>query len=310
MKPRTFRSDESVRFSCVALGNFDGIHVGHQAILARCVEDARKEGLVPTIWTFRRHPEHFLKGIDASGSILSPEEKLALAGNMGIRRYFAEDFEAVRDLSPRAFCEKVLFEKLDAREVVCGFNFRFGKNGAGDTALLKELMESAGRRVVVIPAVEIAGQIVSSTRIRRALEEGDVELCRTLLGRPYSILFPVEHGKRLGTRLGFPTLNQSYPVEYVVPKKGVYAVRVFFDNERYNGVCNVGIRPTVSDSGAITAETHLFGFSGELYGKTVRVEFHRFLRAERKFQSLEDLKDQIARDKSDAERYFAERKQP
>lgn len=292
--------------TCVALGNFDGIHLGHRKIVENCVQKAREEGLVSLVWSFRRHPEHILKGNFSSGNIISLRDKEAILKELGIDHLFLEDFERVRDFSPEEFCEKILIRQLSARFVFCGFNFRFGKNGSGDAAFLKNYLGAKGITVIAEEPVCLGGFPVSSTRIRALLAEGEMEAVKTLLGRPYSIRFPVLHGKRLGRTIGFPTLNQVFPEEYVTPKKGVYAVRVTFDGREYFGVCNVGSRPTVDDDDRVIAETHLLDFSGELYGKEVRVEFHRFLRAETKFSSLEELKLQIGKDREKARLFWKE----
>lgn len=294
--------------TCVALGNFDGIHLGHQAIISSCVKKAREEGLVSVVWSFRRHPEHILKGSFASGNIISVRDKDRILSKMGVSHLILEDFEKVRDLSPEEFCEEILIRSLSARFVFCGFNFRFGKGGAGDVEFLKSYLEQRGVGVFVSSPVAMGGLPISSTRIRAFLAQGKVEEAEKLLGRPYSIRFPVLHGKHLGARIGFPTINQVFPSEYVTPKKGVYAVRVFFDEKEYFGVCNVGSRPTVDEDDRILAETHLLDFSGDLYGKEVRVEFHHFMRPEEKFSSLETLKNQITKDRENARIFWEERR--
>ncbi len=300
-------SAEPLRGSAVALGNFDGIHVGHRAIIRDCVELARREGLSGVVWTFSTHPQLELSD-DFSGNILSLEDKIRLLEGLGVSCLCLEEFSRVRSLSCEQFCREILIDRLDAKAVFCGFNFRFGRGGEGDADFLKRYLEPRGVRVVVSDPICLDGDVVSSTRIRRLLSEGDVASVSRLLARPYSIRFPVEHGQRLGTAIGFPTINQSFPSEYVIPRKGVYAVRVRFDGVSYGGVCNVGCRPTVSQTGEITAETHLFDFEGDLYGKSVAVEFLRFLRPEEKFASVEELRDQIRRDQALARSFQKEKK--
>lgn len=303
-----FSADTEKTGTCVALGNFDGIHLGHRKIVENCVQKAREEGLVSLVWSFRRHPEHILKGTFSSGNIISVKDKEAILKEAGIDHLFLEDFERVRDLSPEEFCDRILIRQLSARFVFCGFNFRFGKNGSGDAEFLREYLKPRGISVIAEEPVCLDGGPVSSTRIRTLLAEGETEQVARLLGRPYSIRFPVLHGKHLGATLGFPTMNQVFPTEYVTPKKGVYAVRVLFDEKEYFGVCNVGSRPTVDQDDHILAETHLLDFSGDLYGKEVRVEFHRFMRPEEKFSSLDALKKQIAKDREEARRFWEEKK--
>lgn len=294
------------RGTCVALGNFDGVHLGHRAILERCATCAKTDGLPALVWSFRRHPEHFLKGDFTSGTITSLPLKESIMMEMGIDSLILEDFEAVRDLSPVDFCEQILLDRLRAKKVFCGFNFRFGKNGAGDAAFLKKYLEEKGTEVQVVSPVCADGSPISSTRIRNLLSQGKMEEVNALLGRPYSILFPVLRGKHLGTRIGFPTLNQAFPDDYALPLKGVYAVAMNEGGKRFPGVCNVGLRPTVDCDGVVLAETHLFDYSEDLYEKSVQIEFFSFLRGETRFASLEDLTDQIALDTENARKWWKE----
>lgn len=293
--------------TCVALGNFDGIHLGHQKILSECAREAAKSGMASIAWSFRRHPEHIMQKNFSSGNILSLADKKELIAALGITSLVLEEFERVRDFSPEEFCERVLLRELRAKKVFCGFNFHFGKNGRGDAEFLKQYLSPRGVEVFASPAVCIGGEPVSSTRIRGMLSAGDMEAASELLGRPYSIRFPVSEGKHMGTGLGFPTINQEFPKEYVTPKKGVYAVRVFLRGKEFFGVCNVGSRPTVDHDDRILAETHLFDFSGDLYGEEVQVSFFSFLRPETKFSGVDALKEQIAQDCKKAREYWKEK---
>lgn len=294
--------------TCVALGNFDGIHIGHRVIVENCVRRARALGCVSLVWSFRRHPEHILKGNFSSGNILSLSDKESILKEIGIDHLILEDFESVCHLSPEEFCQKVLLEKLGAKEVFCGFNFRFGKGARGDAAFLKEYLAPFGVKVSISDPVMWEGEPVSSTRIRTKLSEGKGEEVADLLGRPYFIRFPVLHGKRLGTKIGFPTINQAFPDEYVVPKKGVWAVKMTMEDRSWEGVCNVGCRPTVDRDGCTLAETHLFDFSGDVYGRKVKVEFFHFLRPETRFSGIDELKQQISRDRTAAMDWWKEQK--
>lgn len=294
---------ETVRNTAVALGNFDGVHLGHTALLERCVSDARENGLKSLVWTFRAHPDAVLHKASPR-LILSLEDKITLLDKIGLSFFMAEDFSRVCDYSPERFCNEILLERLGAREVLCGFNFSFGKGGAGNAAFLKEYLEKRGVKVLVLPAVGLDGETVSSTAVRALLEEGDMEKAARFLGRNYFIHLPVEHGKRLGTKLGFPTVNQNFPAEYVVPLRGVYAVKVHTNCGDFNGVCNIGSRPTVDDGEEINAETHLLDFSGNLYGQKLKIDFYHLIRREKKFENLDALKQQIEKDKRAAAEYF------
>lgn len=298
---------EEKKGTCVALGNFDGIHPGHREILSACAREAENSGMESIAWSFRRHPEQVMQKNFSSGNIISPEDKKEWIKEIGIHTLVLEDFERVRDYSPAEFCDRILIGSLSAKKVFCGFNFHFGKGGQGDADFLKNYLAPRGIEVFALPAVCYEGEPISSTRIRAMLQNGDMEGACALLGRPYSIRFPVLEGKHMGKGLGFPTINQEFPKEYVTPKKGVYAVRVRFSGAEYFGVCNVGSRPTVDRDDRILAETNLFDFSGDLYGQKVEVAFFSFLRPETKFSGIEELKEQIAKDCAKARQYWKEK---
>ncbi|MBP5289124.1 MAG: riboflavin biosynthesis protein RibF [Clostridia bacterium] len=295
MAIRRVPGGQKLKNTCLCLGNFDGIHRGHQAILDACLSEAARNELTDVAWTFARHPEKFFPG-HAGDSILSPEDKAELLEERGVSTLVEEDFTRVRDLSPAAFCRDVLLGELDAKEVICGFNFRFGKNGAGTPEDLRREMEAAGAQVLIVPPVLWKNEPISSTRVRAALKDGRPEDAEAMLGRPYFIRFPVAGGNRLGRKMGFPTINQIYPADYVIPRRGVYAVQAVIEGKCYDGVCNVGRRPTVEENGVDTAETHLFDFSGNLYGLVATVRFCAFLRPETRFENMDALRDQIGRD--------------
>ncbi len=286
--------------TAVALGNFDGVHLGHCALLKRVVELAESRNEVPSVFTFIRHPALSLGRI-CPKLITENEDKAELFAAHGIKRIYAADFESVRHYSPEAFVCEVLKAKLHADVAVCGYNFRFGENGSGSPELLTSLMHG---NTEVIPPIIIRNHPVSSTLIRQAIESGDVEYASEMLGRPYSISFPVVHGKELGRTIGLPTINQDFPERHVIPSSGVYAVIVTVDHTEYLGVANVGNRPTVDNDGRINCETHIIGFNGWLYGRPVKVSFYKKLRDEIKFSSLDRLKAQINTDIEDTKTYF------
>ena len=298
------RPPASVRASAVALGNFDGVHLGHRKILGATAERAEKEDLAFAVWSFSRHPAE-----EAGRPCLLtlPEEKERLLAEAGVGILVKEDFSAVRDLSPREFCEKILVGAMRAKTVVCGFNFRFGKGAAGDADALSRLLAPFGVETVVVDEVrDENGEKISSSAVRAALEEGRPEKAARLLGRPYSAALPVSHGKALGRRLGFPTINQLWPEKLVSLRRGVYAVTAQWDGETRGGVCNFGVRPSVESGGETAAETYLFDFSGDLYGKTVRIAYRAFLREEKTFSSPDELKEAISRDLSRAKEILKE----
>ncbi len=231
--------------------------------------------------------------------LLTWEDREELFSGMGFERRFPLVFSKVREIPDREFVLKILFEKLSAKALYCGEDFRFGAGAKGDTELLAALCRDFGRRLEIVPAVKDGGEKISSSRIRRLIAAGDVAAANRLLGRPFGFKGEVVHGNRLGTGMGTPTINMVYPKGLVEPKYGVYAAWCRFGGEERFGVCNIGVKPTVGSS-RVLAETWLPGFEGDLYGKAVRLFLIDFIRAERKFSSLEELKDIILQNAGEA----------
>lgn len=289
----------------VALGNFDGVHRGHAALLSKTVEIAAEKRIASAVWTFS----------DAAGGsankngiklITDIGEKLELISHEGIDYAFVEDFENVRNMSPESFVREILVERLNTVYAICGFNFRFGFKGAGDAELLAALM---GGNAAIIPPVHDDGITISSSIIRTYIEAGDTEKAAKLLGHSFSIEFPVVHGKEIGRTIGIPTINQNFPENHIIPKTGIYACTVSVEDRLYAGVANVGYRPTVdSQHDRINCETHIIDFDGWLYDKRVKVSFCKRLRSEMKFDSLDRLREQISGDIESARAYFIENK--
>ncbi len=272
----------------LALGAFDGLHRGHMAVI-----NAAVQGENPGVFTFSAGP----KGAPA---VLTPEDKLLLLEQAGAQRVYRVDFSTLRDMEARRFVEDVLFEKCRAARLCCGEDFRFGRGAAGDMELLSALCARAGVELIVVPPVREGGEKISSTRIRKALEEGDIPTANRLLGRPFGFSLPVIHGKHIGHTLGTPTINQALPVGFILPRFGVYAAWCFAKGQFYYGVANIGVKPTVG-SDYVLCETWMPGFSGDLYGYPVRLFLLEFLRPERKFPSLDALKEEIKRNALKAE---------
>lgn len=267
----------------LALGTFDGLHLGHMAVLgaALCPEYS------PQAFTFKRSPS-------GEPSLITQEDKAAVLGGMGIERMYSMDFRDLRDMEAESFARDVLMGRLNARRLCCGEDFRFGRGAAGDVELLWRICGGHGAKLIVVPPVLDGGEKISSTRIRRAVTEGDISTANRLLGRPFGFTLEVIHGNHIGTGLGTPTINQALPEELVLPRFGVYAAWCRTDSGRYYGVCNIGVKPTVG-SDRVLAETWMPEFSGDLYGQRVRVELIGFIRPEKKFPSLEELKEEIKR---------------
>lgn len=270
----------------IALGVFDGVHIGHRAVLTRaCLTPS----LSPAVFTFRG-----MECVKTGGALQTKQEQLVLLEKLGFADVFEADFNAIRNLSPSEFVD-MLHNTLSAKAIVCGYNFRFGKNGAGDTTLLAKLCEDAGITLHVVPAVTADGETVSSTRIRRALADGDTRLVTRLLATPFTIHTAVKSGQKLGRQLGTPTINQPLADNMAVPRYGVYASIAIVNNKALPAVTDIGVRPTVGGTAPI-AETFILGFDGELYGETVPVQLIEFLRDEQKFPSVDALKAQIEKD--------------
>lgn len=282
----------------VALGCFDGIHLGHAGVL-RCALQGKEKGLLPAVFTFTM-------GAGAKASvknapeIMTMEQKSHQLEKMGFGAFYSIDFASVRSMEPEQFVSEVLKKQLRAKRVCCGFNYRFGKHGRGDTAMLSALCAKLGIETCVIPAILDAGAPVSSTRIRRAIAQGDMPTASRLLGRPFLIDFPVVRGNQIGRVLGTPTINQPFPPNFILPRFGVYASAIVLNKKEYHGVTNVGVKPTVG-SAVPLAETWISAYEGDLYDKQVPVYLLEFLRDEKKFASLEQLKQQILQDGKNAE---------
>lgn len=291
----------------VALGVFDGLHVGHRAVIsAACgIRHPDADGPFLTACVLS------LAGVPKTGARLTTDaEEQSLCVGLGVDEWLSLPFSCVRDMAPEAFVRDILAAKLRARVLCCGYNYRFGKGGAGDAALLKQLCEPLGIRVIVLPPIAIDGQAVSATRIRAALERGEPETATRLLGRPYTLRQTVAHGNHLGHSLGFPTINQPFDEGMVLPRLGVYASLAIVDGKQHFAVTNVGIHPTVGGARHPQAETWIADFNGDLYGQAVSVSLIRFLREEQQFASLEQLKARVRADRNEALAWLSGQRDP
>lgn len=285
------------RPQAVTIGNFDGVHLGHQAMLARLTARAASVGALPTVLTFEPHPREIFTPDSAPTRLTSLREKLEILRGLGVAHVhvcrFSKPFAA---LSAEDFVKRILVEGLQARYVLVGDDFRFGARRAGDFALLKQLGERHGFEAEALHTVEAAGQRASSTAVREALAAGDMATAAQLLGRPYSISGRVVGGDKLGRKIGYPTANIQLKHNRP-PLTGIFAVRVQgLDQPDWPGVASLGTRPTVHANGRPTLEVHLFNFDQSIYRQHLRVEFLHKLRDEAKFPSLEALIAQIDED--------------
>ncbi len=280
----------------VTLGNFDGVHRGHRKLLEETLSLAEELGGTPMVVTFEPHPRRVLRPEADLKLLTTFEERLALLREAGLKAALVIPFtSALSKLEAEEFVEEYLVYGLALQGLVVGYDYRFGRRRRGDTALLQTLGERYGFTVKVVPPQKVGGVVVSSSLIRELLERGKVEEAARLLGRPYSLTGKVIRGQARGRLLGFPTANLEVPPEKLIPARGVYAVRVNFQNRDYAGVMNIGLKPTFGEK-VLSIEVHLFDFEGDLYGQTLRVAFIAYLRPEKKFPSPAALRSQIAKD--------------
>ena len=290
----------------IALGFFDGVHLGHAALLRRVTETAGRLGAVPAAATFDTHPEDVIPGRAHIPLITSPADRTELMKRLyGISDVLVTHFDQrMMRMDWRDFVRSYLVRECGAVHLVAGHDFHFGYKGEGNPRRLESLCAGLGLGCDIIPKVELEGITVSSTWIRSLLAQGEMERAARFLGHPYCFSGVVAHGKRLGSALGFPTVNLSFPAEVMTPAFGVYAARACFDGRSVMAVANVGVRPTVEASGQANAEAFLLDFHGDLYGKALRLEFYRFLRPERKFPTLEALRAEVMRNAEETRKFF------
>ena len=290
----------------IALGFFDGIHIGHAALLRRTKERAAEIGATPSVLSFDVHPDTLVFGTDVP-LINSAAGRADLIRRLfGIESVIFIHFDRTVMQMPWQEFVQTLIHEMDAAWVVVGHDFRFGWKGEGTADRLKDYCAEHGIGCDVIPAVTLDGRLVSSTYIRDLIASGDMETANRFLGHPHTLVDTVHYGYRLGTKMGTPTINMRFPASVVVPRFGVYAAKVFLeDGSEHMAVTNVGVRPTVSGEDRVSVESFILDFSGNLYDHKVRVEFHAFLRPEQKFESVDALKAQILRDAEHTRAYFA-----
>jgi riboflavin kinase/FMN adenylyltransferase len=285
----------------VTIGSYDGVHLGHQAIVAKVVAGARSTGAPAVVVTFFPHPAVVLGKRREPFYLTSPQEKAELLGELGVDMVLTHPFNReVAGLSAEAFIRR-LMDHLQMRHLCIGHDFALGRNREGDADRLRELGERFGYNLTVIPGVELDGQIVSSSRIRSYLLSGNVSSAARLLGRDYFLSGKVIPGDGRGRTIGIPTANLDIWEDRMVPKIGVYACYALVDRERHNAVVNIGVRPTFEQPDPHThIEAHVLDFDEDLYGKQVRLEFVARLRDERRFSGIDTLIEQIHRDISAA----------
>lgn len=297
----------ALRGCAATIGNFDGVHLGHQAVLGQLAERAGDLGLPATVIIFEPQPQEYFMPDQAPPRLTRLREKLAALRRFSVDRVLCIRFDrAFAELTADEFVQRVLIDGLGVRYLVVGDDFRFGKGRAGDFDFLARAGEREGFQVAHMHSFELGGARVSSTRIRTALREGDLAAAEQMLGRSYRMLGRVAHGDKRGRTIGFPTAN-LFLHRRNTPVQGVFAVELYgLEREPLYGVANVGTRPTVDGTRSLL-EVHLFDFAGDIYGRHVAVDFVHKIRAEKKFASFDELKLQIERDVAQARDFFAQR---
>ena len=287
----------------VILGNFDGIHKGHQKLFEVAKHEAQKRGLETVVFSFYPHPTWVI-GNHPKALIMSRRDKRRMTELLGMDVLLEYPFtKTFASISPDEFFTEILVKQLKVSVLVVGSNYYFGKDKAGNPSYLKELGKRYNVEVYVVDAVKRENQMISSSQIRNLIIDGEIEVANDMLGHPYMIVGRVVQGKKLGRTIGFPTINLIADSARIYPPNGVYATKVKVDSKTYLGMTNIGYNPTVSGERKMI-ETHLFECNEVLYGVEVEVDFYHFIRPERKFESVEALKKQIAHDKNQVLDFF------
>lgn len=294
---RNLEDIKNIEKTAVALGNFDGIHKGHQVLINRAVKIASEKNIKSAVFTFSDHPRNVIAGKNVVKNIIYEDEKIEILEKMGVDYLFSISFREIMKLSPQSFVDEILIKRFMIDTAVCGFNFTYGYKAAGTADMLSEM--AAGRfDVSVVAPVMVDGEVVSSTLIREKIISGNVEAVPELLGRNFTIRGTVIHGNELGRTIGFPTCNIVIDENMAALPNGVYMTNCYMDHVKYHSITNVGNKPTVGHFGK-NIETNIFDFDEDIYDRKITVEFIRKIRDEKKFDSLDELKEQIHRDTVD-----------
>lgn len=306
---KTIFGNDNIKFNkgtaAVGLGNFDGLHMGHMALVDTLISEAKLNGLQSVIYTFTRHPENIIRKKLFTPLLTTVGKRIQILGETQLDYLYFDEFdENYSRMAPETFVKEILLEKLGADLVAAGFNYRFGYMGQGDAELLKQLGEKYGFKVIIIPPVKVNNELVSSTAIREYVSRGDMESASRLLGRHYSITGEVKDGKRIGRRIGFPTAN-LHPEDYLVmPGNGVYITKTLYNGVIYNSLTNVGVNPTFENTSGVSVETHILDFDKDIYRSSIEVFFLSKLRNEIRFRNSGELSVQIGCDIQAAREYF------
>ncbi|MCL1823755.1 MAG: bifunctional riboflavin kinase/FAD synthetase [Oscillospiraceae bacterium] len=278
--------------AAAALGYFDGVHLGHKEVIKTTLSLQQYE---PVVFTFRSlSPLPKLKNNNIN--ITTDNLKHKLLKNLGVKHIYSYDFTEIKGLSPENFVSEILIKTLNAEAVCCGYDFRFGEGGNAGADKLTELCNKYGVATIIVPPVRINNTPVSSTFIRELITKGDIKTANKFLGYELTYRNTVIGGNKIGRTIGFPTINQHMPDECVLPRFGVYKSKVIINNQIRDGITNIGIKPTAGEQKYASAETYIIGFDGNLYGELIEIKLIDFIRDERKFNSFDELKEQIKKD--------------
>ena len=278
----------------LALGYFDGVHIGHQAVIKNAVNFAKQNGGKSAVITFKDHPCCFFHGV-CPKYILTREYREKFIADLGVDYLYELDFEKLAGLSAEEYLENILIKHFSPKSISTGFNHNFGHNKTGDVKFLEEESVKYNYKYFALPPQKYDGEVISSTKIRKLLSDGQIDTANKMLGRNFIIEGTVIKGRQIGRTIGFRTANILYPIELIDIPFGVYSVLVNYASQTYQGIANFGVRPTVNGHGALL-EVHILDFERDIYGEVLEVKFIKMLRTERKFDSLDSLKQQISRD--------------
>ena len=278
----------------LALGYFDGVHIGHQAVIKNAVNFAKQNGGKSAVITFKDHPCCFFHGV-CPKYILTREYREKFIADLGVDYLYELDFEKLAGLSAEEYLENILIKHFSPKSISTGFNHNFGHNKTGDVKFLERESVKYNYKYFALPPQKYDGEVISSTKIRKLLSDGQIDTANKMLGRNFIIEGTVIKGRQIGRTIGFRTANILYPIELIDIPFGVYSVLVNYASQTYQGIANFGVRPTVNGQGALL-EVHILDFERDIYGEVLEVKFIKMLRTERKFDSLDSLKQQISRD--------------
>lgn len=281
--------------TAIALGNFDGIHLGHQKLINSMVTRSKEIGVKPSLLLFKSHTKTTINK-NSPKIITNNEQKFRIAESLGVEIIYLLDFdEKIMKLSGEEFVSNIIIEKMNGKLVTVGFDYRFGYKASGDSYYLVELSKKYDFEVKVVEPVYVDNKVVSSSRIRELISEGKVEESKKMLGRPYTLIGKVIPGSKRGNKLGFPTANIELTDDFAIPKTGVYLTNTIVDNKRYISATNIGYNPTFNED-VLKIETHILNFEENIYGKTIEIEFLEFIRDDIKFDNPGDLIEQMRLD--------------